>query len=138
MKKIRNYSDLVRLSSFDDKFRYLVLNTKIGIETFGFDRYLNQRFYNSKEWREVREFVILRDEGYDLADKDHPIRGKIYIHHMNPLDESDIVHFNEDILDPEYLISVSLRTHNAIHYGDVGYLDEFKIIERSEGDTRLW
>lgn len=138
MKRIRKYSELIKLNSFEDRFKYLILNSKVGIETFGFDRYLNQMFYRSKEWKEVRNFVILRDEGFDLGDRDYPINGLVIVHHMNPIYESDIVHSNPDLLDPEYLISVSMATHNAIHYGDLDYIESLKIVERSEGDTRLW
>lgn len=138
MKRTRTYSELIKFDSFEDRFKYLLLNSKIGIDTFGFDRYLNQIFYRSKEWKEIRNFVILRDNGFDLGITDHPIGGKVIVHHMNPIDESDIVHANVDLLDPEYLISVSMQTHNAIHYGDLEYLNSFKINERSEGDTRLW
>ena len=138
MKRIRRYSELIKLDSFEDRFKYLILNAKIGIETFGFDRYLNQVFYRSKEWKEVRDFVLIRDNGFDLGCEDHPIGGKVVVHHMNPIDESDIVHGNTDLLDPEFLISVSFSTHNALHYGDLGYLETFEVVERSEGDTRLW
>lgn len=133
----RTYSGLRSLRSFEDRFRYLALRGTVGRDTFGFDRYMNQAFYTSREWRHVRNEVIARDYGCDLGHEDHPIHDRIYIHHMNPMVVDDIVHGNDDILDPEYLISTTHRTHNAIHYGDESLLPR-KLVERRAGDTRLW
>jgi hypothetical protein len=109
----------------------------IGEETFGFDRYLNQNFYRSIEWKRIRDYVIIRDGGLDLACEDHPIIGKIYVHHMNPINQMDIVNKKEILLDPEYLISVSSDTHNAIHYGGLTTLPQVPK-ERKLNDTILW
>lgn len=133
----RTYSGLRSLRSFEDRFRYLALRGTVGRDTFGFDRYMNQAFYTSREWRHVRNEVIARDYGCDLGHEDHPIHDRIYIHHMNPMVVDDIVHGNDDILDPEYLISTTHRTHNAIHYGDEKLLPR-QLVERRAGDTRLW
>ena len=133
----RSYSGLRSQRSFEDRFRYLALRGTVGRDTFGFDRYLNQAFYTSREWRHVRNEVIARDYGCDLGHEDHPIHDRIYIHHMNPMVVDDIVHGNDDILNPEYLISTTHRTHNAIHYGDESLLPR-KLVERRAGDTRLW
>ena len=135
--KLKTYSELIRFSSFDDRFHYLQLHGSVGRSTFGFDRYINQRFYESSEWKRIRDFVILRDMGCDLGCKDDPISGKIYIHHMNPI-TSDDMNNPDKILNPEYLISVSLETHNAIHYGDDSILDKNKILERFANDTSIW
>lgn len=133
----RTYSGLRALRSFEDRFRYLALRGTVGRDTFGFDRYMNQQFYASREWRDVRRDVIARDLGCDLGHEDHPIHDRIYIHHMNPMVVDDIVHGNDDILDPEYLISTTHRTHNAIHYGDERLLPR-QLAVRSPGDTKLW
>lgn len=143
---------MIKLQTFDERFRYLMLNGSVGIETFGFDRYLNQMFYKSPEWKSIRDYVIIRDNGCDLGCDDYPIwdtkwkydgkqkirKEPIYIHHMNPIRESDIVNRNELILDPEFLISTSFKTHNALHYGDETFLQEINIIERTINDTCPW
>lgn len=135
---IRTYSSLSELSDFYQRFNYLKLGGRVGIETFGFDRYLNQAFYRSTEWKRIRDYVILRDNGCDLGVPDRPIFGKILVHHMNPITEFDIIHKCFDLLlDPELLVCTSLETHNAIHYGDETKL-ETDITVRSPGDTRLW
>lgn len=136
-KIIRTYSELAKLDTFEDRFRYLKLPGLVGRETFGFDRYLNQSFYSSREWKQVRDEVILRDLGCDLGIEDHEIFDKILIHHMNPIDPKQILHRDNTILDPEFLITVSLRTHNAIHYSDESIL-LLKPIERQPGDTCPW
>lgn len=133
----RSYSQMIQRNTFADRYNYLRLRGSVGRETFGFDRYLNQRFYRSIEWKRMRDHVIARDNGCDLAVPDHEIYDKILIHHMNPMVEIDIIHANEDILNPEYLICTSLRTHNAIHYGDSSNLLLLPP-ERRPGDTRLW
>lgn len=136
---IRRYSELVQLSTFEDRFRYLSLKGSVGKEVFGFDRYLNQKFYKSLEWKQIRNLVIVRDNGCDMGLKDFPIAGKILIHHMNPISPEDLSQMKlEDILNPEFLISVSLQTHNAIHYGDESILRIVDISERKAGDTILW
>lgn len=134
---IRRYSELIKLPYFEDRFEYLKLPGSVGIETFGFDRYLNQHFYRSQEWRNIRREVIIRDDGFDLGSDDRPIRGRVLVHHMNPITEQDILDRDPDILNPEFLITVSHDTHNAIHYGT-----ELRpppiVVERKPGDTRLW
>lgn len=135
---IKTYTELMQLHSFEDRFRYLKLNGIVANETFGFDRYLNQRFYKSTEWRQIREKVIIRDQGCDLGCNDHPIFGNIIIHHMNPISLDDIENNPEVLLDPEFLICVSLETHNALHYGDESILDKNRLVERKPGDTIPW
>ena len=134
---IKRYSELILLPTFEERYKYLQLNGVIGDETFGFDRYINQMFYRSQEWRQVRDYVIVRDNGCDLGIEGHEIRGKILIHHMNPIGIKDIQQVNEFLLDPEYLITTMLSTHNAIHYGDEGLLVTDPI-ERSKNDTCPW
>lgn len=135
--RIRCYSELRRLETFDDRFNYLKLRGRVGEATFGFDRYINQRFYTSYEWRRLRSRVIVRDNGCDLGIPDYEIHQGLYIHHMNAMTVDDLVNGNPDILDPEFLITVSHQTHNAIHYGDDKLLPR-RIVERKPGDTKLW
>lgn len=134
---IRTYRELRSISSFDDRFEYLKLNGEVGRSTFGFDRYLNQKFYTSREWRDVRHHVIARDLGLDLGVDGHEIHSRVLIHHMNPILPEDIIHKNNDILDPDFLITTCHSTHNAIHYGDKSLLPK-PIADRSRGDTKLW
>jgi hypothetical protein len=134
---IKTYAELLQYHSFEDRYNYLRLRSSVGRSTFGFDRYLNQRFYTSAEWRHVRNYVIARDNGCDLGVEDHAILDRIYIHHMNPMTVEDIEQGNEDILNPELLISVSHTTHNAIHFGDENLLRK-PLVERRPGDTKLW
>jgi hypothetical protein len=115
----------------------LALHGQVGSSTFGFDRWVNQQFYRSRQWKQVRSLVIVRDNGCDLGIEGYEINERIIIHHMNPLELVDIVHGDEDIIDPEFLICVAHKTHNAIHYGDESLLPR-PLIERSAGDTRLW
>lgn len=137
MKTIRSYTELITLPTFEERYRYLKLNGKVGEETFGFDRYLNQVFYNSKEWKQIRDFVIVRDRGCDLGIKDREIFGKILVHHMNPISLEDIARRSDYLLDPEYLICTVKNTHDAIHYGDESLL--FTIpTERTRNDTCPW
>jgi len=126
-----------RYSQFEDRYNYLRLMGEIGASTFGFDRYINQRFYTSREWRLVRHQVIIRDNGCDLGAPGHDIYGTIFIHHMNPMTVEDVKYGNNDILDPEFLVTVTHRTHNAIHYGDERLLPQ-PFVERKPGDTKLW
>lgn len=135
---MRTYSELITIPTFEERFRYLKLEGHVGEETFGFDRYLNQYFYNTPEWKKVRREVILRDNGNDLAFEDRPIGGTVYIHHMNPIRRDDIVHRSDSILDPENLVCVSRTTHNAIHYGDEGLLLQSKPTIRTPNDTCPW
>lgn len=121
----------------EDRFDYLVLKGEVGLETFGFDRWINQRFYRSKEWKDVRDYVIFRDNGCDLGIPGYEIGRNLLVHHMNPMTPDDIVDGLEWILDPEFLITTSMRTHNAIHYGDKSLLPQLPI-ERKPGDTKLW
>ena len=134
---IRTYSDLSKLKTLEDRYKYLALHGQVGEATFGFDRYMNQEFYRSREWRRVRDDVILRDNGCDLGIEGHDIHRGLYIHHMNSMTLADIRNRNESILDPEFLITVRLMTHNAIHYGDERLLPR-PPVERRPGDTKLW
>lgn len=134
---IKTYSELITLPTFKERYSYLRLGGRVGEETFGFDRYINQIFYKSKEWRSVRDHVIARDNGCDLGMPGHDIYGKILIHHMNPVTTRDIIEKKDWILDPEYLISTVKRTHDAIHYGDERLLIA-EPITRSKNDTCPW
>lgn len=134
---IRRYSALKRIDTFEDRFRYLRLQGSIGRDTFGFDRHINQAFYKSREWRDARDFVIVRDNGCDLGIDGYEIHSDILIHHMNPVRPDDIIHAREWILDPEYLITTTHTTHNAIHYGDENQIPR-QFVERRPGDTQLW
>lgn len=136
---IKTYSELITIPNFIDRFRYLKLNAKVGEETFGFDRYLNQKFYRLKEWKDVRRFVIIRDNGCDLGaeDREIPDGMKIIVHHINPISIKDIQNKLDWILDPEFLISTTKRTHDAIHYGDESILYSDPIV-RTPNDTCLW
>ena len=137
MTTIKTYSELIELPTFKERYRYLRLNGRVGKDTFGFDRYLNQNFYKSKEWKRVRDQVIVRDNGCDLGMEDRPIAGKILIHHMNPITDKDILNLTDILLNPEYLICVSHITHNAIHYGDENLLITEPIV-RTKYDTCPW
>jgi len=134
---VRTYSELRRLETLEERFGYLSLRGRVGDTTFGFDRYVNQQFYTSREWRQIRNDIIVRDNGCDLGVEGYDIHDRIYIHHMNPMRLSEIVDGDSRILDPEYLISVTHRTHNAIHYGDESQLLR-PFVERRPGDTKLW
>lgn len=135
--KTRNYSELRRLQTFEERYDYLELRGVVGTQTFGFDRFLNQYFYHSREWRWTREQVILRDDGCDLGIPGYDIGRNLLIHHMNPVTKRDIVEHQDWILDPEFLITTTKLTHNAIHYGDRDKLPR-PVIARSLGDTQLW
>lgn len=134
---IRRYRDLAALTTLEDRYAYLKLGAAVGDVTFGHERWMNQRFYTSSEWKNVRHHIIARDLGCDLGIRGHEVFGRIYIHHMNPMTVEDIRDGNDDILNPEYLIAVSHRTHNAIHYGDQTQLPQ-PITDRRPGDTILW
>lgn len=133
----RTYSELITISDYEDRFRYLKLNGSVGTDTFGFDRWFNQQFYRSKEWKSLREKIIIRDNGCDLAMPGFEIHSKIIIHHMNPISLNDIFEMTDYLINPDYLICVSHNTHNAIHYGDENLLDRLPI-ERKINDTCLW
>jgi len=134
---IRNFSELNRLKTFKERFEYLKLIGQVASEIFGEERMLNQRFYKSVEWGNIRTFVITRDRGLDLGCKGYDILGRIVVHHMNPVIPDDLIHGNPEIIDPEFLITVSVETHLAIHYGDPNMLPRLSM-ERRPGDTRLW
>lgn len=137
MKTTKNYTELSKLNTFIERFNYLKLNGKVGLDTFGHDRYLNQRFYKTREWKAIRDYVIVRDMGCDLGIDGYEIYDKILVHHMNPISVEDILQNQEHILDPEYLICVSEKTHQAIHYGDENLLPKDPII-RYKNDTIPW
>jgi hypothetical protein len=137
MLKIRTYSDLRRLKSFEDRFYYLELKGAVGERTFGFDRWMNQTLYRSKQWKDIRNHVIVRDNGCDLGIDGYEIYSGLIVHHMNPILLEDIQQGDDSVLDPEFLITTSLQTHNAIHYGDVSLLPRGPITRKS-GDTTLW
>ena len=134
---IRRYAELRRLETLEERFEYLVLRGTVGQDTFGFDRYINQQFYRSREWKLVRYEVIARDNGCDLGIAGYEIHDRIYIHHMNPMSPEDIAHGAPEILDPEFLITTTHQTHNAIHYGAASLLAR-PPVERQPGDTKLW
>lgn len=135
---MRVYGELIKIEKFIDRYAYLKLGGSVGIETFGFDRWLNQIFYKSPEWRHLRDDVIIRDNGCDLGIEDRPISGRIYVHHMNPINPDDIKLRKDIILNPDYLICCSHNTHEAIHYSDEKLLLPDKFIERKPGDTIPW
>lgn len=134
---MRTYTELIQLPTFEERFKYLQLNGVVGEDTFGFDRYLNQVFYRSQKWKDVRDLVIIRDKGCDLGISDRAIHGKIIIHHMNPIRLIDVEKESAFLLNPEYLICVTHNTHNAIHYGDDNLLVKAPV-ERSRNDTCPW
>lgn len=135
--KNRSYSELISFSSFEERYDYLQLRGVVADTTFGYDRWLNQDFYRSKEWRDIRHHVIARDLGMDLGVEGFEIHDRVIIHHMNPMIPKDIVDNAAYILDPEFLITTTHQTHNAIHYGDRSLLTTAPV-ERSPGDTTLW
>lgn len=134
---IRTYSELITLPTFEERYQYLRLNGRVGEETFGFDRWLNQKFYKDPEWLRIRDEVIIRDNGCDLAIPDREIYSRILIHHMNPITKDDILQRSKYLLDPEYLICTIKNTHDAIHYGDENLLVKGPV-ERKPNDTCPW
>lgn len=134
---IRTYSELRRLATFAERFKYLALHGQVGETTFGFDRWMNQQFYRSTQWKQIRDIVIVRDIGCDLGVRDYEVHDRITIHHMNPITAANLTNGDSAILDPEFLISVAHMTHNAIHYGDEKLLRR-PLVERKPGDTKLW
>lgn len=134
---IRTYSELIKLKTFEERYKYLKLGGSVGKSTFGFDRYLNQMLYTSSRWRSLRDHIIIRDNACDLGIKDREILSKIIIHHMNPITPDDIRYARDHVFDPEFLICTSSNTHNAIHFGDESLLYRLPP-ERKPGDTSLW
>lgn len=138
MNRIRTYSELSKLSTFEERYEYLKLDGVVGEETFGFNRYLNQKFYQrDPEWLQVRDFVIIRDLGCDLGIEGREIHGAIIVHHMNPITKYDLINRTKFLLDPNYLICTIKRTHDAIHYGDENLLMKGPV-ERAKNDTCPW
>lgn len=137
---IRTYTELMTIPDFESRYEYLRIGGKVGEDTFGFDRWINQDFYTSSEWRKFRRKIIARDLGCDLACKDRPfLQGEIVIiHHMNPIDKNDIINHTEFLMDPEYVIATSNNTHNAIHYGDRSLLKVLEPIVRKPNDQCPW
>jgi len=137
--RLRTYSELRLIDSFEERYEYLKLKGVVGEPTFGYERYHNQRFYTSRQWKQIRDHVITRDLGNDLGANGYEIHNseRIIIHHMNPMTPDDIIHGDADILDPEFLITTKQLTHNAIHYGDASLLTQV-LVERRPGDTKLW
>ena len=134
---VRTYSELIKIPTFLERFKYLKLNGRVGVDTFGFDRYLNQTFYRSYEWKRLRNDIIVRDMGCDLGLEGYDIFDKILVHHMNPIGPDDIIHRSDYLLDPEFLICTSKLTHDAIHYGDEQILYQ-EPVTRTPGDTCPW
>ena len=134
---IKTYSELIKFNTFEDRYRYLKLDGNVGVDTFGFDRYLNQIFYRSGKWKSIRDEVIIRDNGCDLGIDGREIHGRIIIHHMNPITIEDIEKESEYLIDPEFLITTVLNTHNAIHYGDESLL-MLMSVERTRNDMCPW
>lgn len=140
VEMIKTYSELSKLKTFKERFEYLKLDGIVGKDTFGYDRYLNQLFYKSKEWKRLRDKIIVRDNGCDLgvAGYDIPRGAKVIIHHLNPITSYDLIDETDYLMNPEYLICTTLKTHNAIHYGDKNLLPIFDPVERTKNDTCPW
>lgn len=134
---IRTYSQMAEFDTLEDRFDYLQLRSSIGLATFGHDRWLNQDFYSSRVWRQIRQKVIVRDGGCDLGVPGYDIHSRVIIHHMNPIDADQLVQGDPSVLDPEFLVCTTHNTHNAIHYGNRNLLPK-QYVERSVGDTKLW
>ncbi len=134
---VKSYRNLILLPSFDDRYEYLKLQGVVGESTFGFDRYMNQHFYTSREWRQFRNKIIARDDGCDMGLEDYPIAGRVIIHHINPLTVEDFENLTDALFDPDNVICVSENTHQAIHYGDVSLLPAPPIV-RAPNDTCPW
>ena len=136
--KIRTYNEMILLPTFEERFKYLKLGGEVGKDTFGFDRYFNQAFYKSREWRHARQEAIIRDNGCDLAIPDREILDHIIVHHLNPITMEQIDNGGEELFDLRFLVCVSHNTHNAIHYGDENLLIKTTLTERKPGDTCPW
>jgi hypothetical protein len=137
IRPVRCYSELRKIRGFEERFDYLSIRAQVGLETFGYERWLNQAFYTSVQWKQIRQQVIARDYGCDLGIEGYEINDRLIVHHMNPIAVEHIMMADESILDPEYLICTSHRTHNAIHYGDKSLLVQ-PLVQRRPGDTKLW
>lgn len=137
MSIIRTYSELIQLPTFEERYEYLRLDGKIGVDTFGFDRWLNQVYYHSRKWKRIRDEIFVRDNGCDLGIEGHEIYDRFMVHHMNPINVSDIIDMTDYLTNPEYLITTIHNTHNAIHYGDKNLLITAPI-ERTKYDTCPW
>ena len=135
--RTRRYSELRRLSTFEERFEYLSLGGEVGEATFGFDRWINQNFYRSREWKQVREHVVFRDQACDLGVPGYEIHHQLLVHHMNPVTSEALEQGEQWVLDPQYLITTTHRTHNAIHYGDYSLIPQ-PLVQRRPGDTQLW
>ena len=138
MSRLRTYSELIELPTFKERFEYLKLDGTVGRETFGFDRYLNQRFYRSITWKQIRAKVIYRDLGCDLGVPGYELDDKVIVHHMNPVYKDDLIDYTDYLTNPEYLITTCIATHNAMHYGDETILLTKDVIERKPNDTCPW
>lgn len=134
----KTYNELILLPTFEERYEYLKLDGHVGEDTFGFDRYLNQAFYRSTEWKRIRRWIIVRDNGCDLAHPDREIVGPIYIHHINPISMKDLTDQTDYLRDPENLVCVSYNTHQAIHYGSTELLTPTELVERRPNDTCPW
>lgn len=134
----RTYTELSKLKTFDERFNYLLLKGKVGIETFGYDRYLNQILYNSPEWKKLRDKILIRDNANDLGLDGYPIYGRAIIHHINPITLDDVLNHSPDVFNPEYLICTAHKTHNAVHYGVEDYVRSMEVVERKPNDTIPW
>jgi hypothetical protein len=137
MSSIRTYRELSHISDYEGRFEYLSLRGQVGETTFGFDRWINQAFYKSRDWKHIRSYVIVRDNGCDLGIPGYEIHSNLLIHHIEPISSQDITGRNPKILDPDNLITTTLNTHNAIHYGNADLL-RTPLVERTVGDTKLW
>lgn len=137
MTMVKTYTELIRFKTLEERYRYLRIGGRVGEETFGFDRWMNQVFYKDQRWRDIRDEVITRDNGCDLGIEGYDIRGKIFVHHMNPVTKDDILYNFDSLLNPEFLISTSKRTHDAIHYGNEDLLPQSPIV-RTRNDTCPW
>ena len=138
MQHTLTYTELSKLKTYKERFDYLMLKGKVGIETFGYDRYLNQILYTSPDWKRLRDKIILRDNGCDLGLEGYPIYGRVIIHHINPLTVDDVINYSLDVFNPEYLVCTSHKTHNAIHYGVEDYTRSIEVVERKPNDTIPW
>lgn len=134
---LRTYTELSQLTSLEDRYEYLRLDGRVAETTFGFDRWVNQAFYRSYEWKQARQAIIARDLGMEYGTPDVPIQGTYYIHHMNPITMQDIEEGSDNLLDPEFLITCGLNAHNAVHFGDKSQLPQ-PYIPRTKSDTKLW
>ncbi|MBO7450455.1 MAG: hypothetical protein J6U54_08795 [Clostridiales bacterium] len=132
------YTELSKLITYEERFKYLMLKGNVGIETFGYDRYLNQMLYTSQKWKSLRDRILIRDNGMDMGLEGYPIYGRAIIHHINPLTVDDVINYSPDVFNPEYLVCVSHRTHNAIHYSEENYTRDMVLVERKPNDTIPW